>query len=85
MLASIVVRTKIAKFGPGQFKFVLAKTEIAVFGLRQHHQHVAGKDFAVFLPEHVLRLRLEHGLGLFGARLRRDSFEIAVKASTFAV
>ena len=35
--------------------FVLAKTEIAVFGLRQHHQHVAGKDFAVFLPEHVLQ------------------------------
>ena len=48
-------------------------------------QHVAGKDFAVFLPEHVLhlpgqeiaiiltghmlRLRLEHGLGLFGARV----------------
>ena len=25
-VASIVVRTKIAKFGPGQFKFVLAKT-----------------------------------------------------------
>jgi hypothetical protein len=65
-------------------------------------QHVAGKDFVVFLPEHVLqhlpgqenaiiltghvlRLRLEHGLGLFGARLRRDSFEIAVKGSTFAV
>ena len=49
-------------------------------------QHVAGKDFAVFSPEHVLqhlpgqeiaiiltghvlRLRLEHGLGLFGARV----------------
>ncbi len=65
-------------------------------------QHVTGKDFAVFLPEHVLqhlpgqenaiiltghvlRLRLEHGLGLFGARPRRDNFEIEVKASTFAV
>ena len=55
MVVLIVVRTKTAKFGPGQFKFVLAKTEIPVFGLRQHHQHVAGKDFAVFLPEHVLR------------------------------
>jgi len=37
MVASIVVRTKIAKFGPGQFNFVLAKTEIPVFGPEQHH------------------------------------------------
>jgi hypothetical protein len=32
----IVVRTKIAQFGPGQFKNVLAKTEIAVFGPGQN-------------------------------------------------
>ena len=28
-----------------------------------------GKEFAVYLPGHVLRLRLEHGLGPFGARV----------------
>ena len=45
MVASIVVRTKIAKFGPGQFKFVLAKTEIAVFGPGQHHLAHGGERF----------------------------------------
>ena len=45
MLASIVVRTKIAKFGPGQFNFVLAKTEIAVFGPGQHHPARGGERF----------------------------------------
>ena len=34
--------------------FVPAKTEIAVFGPGQATEHVAGKDFALFLPEHVL-------------------------------
>ena len=51
MLASIVVRTKIAKFGPGQFKFVLAKTEIAVFG---PGQHLPGQEIAIILTGHVL-------------------------------
>ena len=45
MVVSIVVRTKIAKFGPGQFKFVLAKTEIAVFGPGQHHPARGGERF----------------------------------------
>ena len=45
MLASIVVRTKIAKFGPGQFNFVLAKTEIAVFGPEQNHPARGGERF----------------------------------------
>ena len=48
MLASIVVRTKIAKFGPGQFNFVLAKTEIAVFGPGQHHPARGGERFRRF-------------------------------------
>jgi len=39
----IVARTKIAIFGPGQFKFVLAKTEIAVFGPGQHHPARGGE------------------------------------------
>ena len=45
MVVLIVVRTKIAKFGPGQFKFVLAKTEIAVFGPGQHHPARGGERF----------------------------------------
>ena len=43
MVVSIVARTKIAIFGPGQFKFVLAKTEIAVFGPGQHHPARGGE------------------------------------------
>ena len=51
MVVLIVVRTKIAKFGPGQFKFVLAKTEIAVFG---PGQHLPGQEIAIILTGHVL-------------------------------
>ncbi len=45
MVVSFVVRTKIAKFGPGQFNFVLAKTEIPVFGPGQHHPARGGERF----------------------------------------
>ena len=32
-------------------------------------QHLPGQENAIILTGHVLRLRLEHGLGLFGARV----------------
>ena len=57
MVVLIVVRTEIAKFGPGQFKFVLAKTEIPVFGPEQNHP-ARGGEIAIILTGHVLSFPL---------------------------
>ena len=47
----------------------MAGKDFAVFLPEHVLQHLPGQENAIILTGHVLRLRLEHGLGLFGARV----------------